>query len=509
MHGYLTPANSDREMNRARITRRPAESTRARNDIPGLPRFLQRAADDKPAVDPSPTAEREARSVAATVAANLPPTGRATGSAVGPATAAGSTFSLPAGIRAPMENAFGADFSGVHVHADGESERLNRSVHARAFTTGDDIYFRPQEYRPHEDSGRQLLAHELTHVVQQRAAPPWTPAIQRQVDGGVPEAGPRDAGENDRSRVPVPASAKPDPAAMANVERQLPAAIEVLRGLAGAGTFADWIVPLLTPMAESVGHRSASGAEVGGADLTVTFPGTPTRYAIRLVLDDSADPKVDGMFTTVEGSTRGRIVLFAQRLGDKSPAEIAEVLYHEFLHLFSAWFRQRGIGAARLPEVSEAVAAHIGVRTHYAAEITLVNGHVRAIAGEIARARRTAGRPPFTGDSSAFGASLVEEAVVYAETDFMSMMKTNLAGRSPMAATTVDVDDRLASRTGEEIAHKYLFETGQMFEKTDAGVVTDSVAARKAEEGIRRTLGGVSLDHLTLRAGTERAIGAR
>ncbi|QMS92373.1 DUF4157 domain-containing protein [Nostoc edaphicum CCNP1411] len=70
-------------------------------------------------------------------------------------------------IREPMEQAFGADFSGVKVHTDGQSDQLNRSIQARAFTTGQDVFFRQGEYNPGSRGGQELLAHELTHVVQQ------------------------------------------------------------------------------------------------------------------------------------------------------------------------------------------------------------------------------------------------------------------------------------------------------------------------------------------------------
>jgi hypothetical protein len=70
-------------------------------------------------------------------------------------------------IRAPMEQAFGADFSGVKVHTDERSNQLNQSIQARAFTTGHDIFFRQGEYNPGSRSGQELIAHELTHVLQQ------------------------------------------------------------------------------------------------------------------------------------------------------------------------------------------------------------------------------------------------------------------------------------------------------------------------------------------------------
>lgn len=70
-------------------------------------------------------------------------------------------------VRGPMESAFQADFSSVKVHTDHRADQLNRSLQARAFTTGQDIFFRRGEYQPGSSSGKELLAHELTHVVQQ------------------------------------------------------------------------------------------------------------------------------------------------------------------------------------------------------------------------------------------------------------------------------------------------------------------------------------------------------
>ncbi|MDX2136644.1 MAG: DUF4157 domain-containing protein [Chloroflexota bacterium] len=64
----------------------------------------------------------------------------------------------------------GQDFSGVNIHTGAEADTLNRQLEARAFTTGSDIYFRDGEYNPDSSGGKELLAHELTHVVQQGAS---------------------------------------------------------------------------------------------------------------------------------------------------------------------------------------------------------------------------------------------------------------------------------------------------------------------------------------------------
>lgn len=75
---------------------------------------------------------------------------------------------LPDAVRVPLEQAFGADFSSVRVHTDGQADQLNRALQARAFTTGQDIFFAQGAYSPRSREGQATLAHELTHVMQQR-----------------------------------------------------------------------------------------------------------------------------------------------------------------------------------------------------------------------------------------------------------------------------------------------------------------------------------------------------
>lgn len=73
-------------------------------------------------------------------------------------------------IRGPMETSFGSDFSNVRIHADRNADSLNQRIHARAFTSGNDIFFSNGTYEPTSRDGQRLLAHELTHVVQQGGA---------------------------------------------------------------------------------------------------------------------------------------------------------------------------------------------------------------------------------------------------------------------------------------------------------------------------------------------------
>lgn len=70
--------------------------------------------------------------------------------------------------KSEMEGAFGSDFSSVKIHTDQKANSLSRQLNARAFTNGRDIYFNRNEYSPRSREGKHLLAHELTHTIQQK-----------------------------------------------------------------------------------------------------------------------------------------------------------------------------------------------------------------------------------------------------------------------------------------------------------------------------------------------------
>jgi len=97
----------------------------------------------------------------------------------------GSGTPLPGELRHTMERSLGADFSRVRIHTDPDADRLSRSLSARAFTTGQDVFFREREFG-NSGSGLQLLSHELVHVIQQQGT---RGAIQRQPDSSTPGGG--------------------------------------------------------------------------------------------------------------------------------------------------------------------------------------------------------------------------------------------------------------------------------------------------------------------------------
>lgn len=98
---------------------------------------------------------------------------------------------LDHGTRADMEGRFGHDFSDVRVHTDSAAHESAVSVNAQAYTVGSDIVFQGGNYDPGSSQGAHMLAHELTHVVQQRSGP----VDGAEAGGGVRVSDPGDSFE--------------------------------------------------------------------------------------------------------------------------------------------------------------------------------------------------------------------------------------------------------------------------------------------------------------------------
>ena len=100
---------------------------------------------------------------------------------------------LDAGTRLFMESRFGFDFSKVRIHTDSTAAESARAVNAVAYTVGQDVVFAGGAFSPHTASGQRLLAHELTHIIQQESVPevdrsgipPRPPTLRRKKDAGT------------------------------------------------------------------------------------------------------------------------------------------------------------------------------------------------------------------------------------------------------------------------------------------------------------------------------------
>lgn len=132
-------------------------------------------AGDAPVTAPRPILARATRSAPAAVARAAEPTHGPEGGPVDAAierrilAAAGTGARLDDAVRRPLERGFGADLGGLRIHTGAEADGLSRSLRARAFTVGPDIFFRSGAFQPHSAGGRRLLAHEVTHALQQGA----------------------------------------------------------------------------------------------------------------------------------------------------------------------------------------------------------------------------------------------------------------------------------------------------------------------------------------------------
>jgi len=100
------------------------------------------------------------------------------------------------GARSFLEERMGADFSDVRVHTGAKADESARSINAQAYTVGTDVVFRSGAYEPDSPGGRHVLAHELAHVMQQKAGPvSGTPAA-----GGISISHPSDSFEQAAER---------------------------------------------------------------------------------------------------------------------------------------------------------------------------------------------------------------------------------------------------------------------------------------------------------------------
>lgn len=156
---------------------------------------------------------------------------------------AGAGRALPARVAHEIGEQLGHDLSGVRVHADSEAAGIARRMQAVAFTSGNDVYFSQDAYRPDSVSGERLLAHELSHVAHEatgsvpgaaligRADDPAEQAAERSADQIVGALRRQAAGRSvtDRAGHEHPPNSNFDEPASAGPVRRSPAEPRVLR----------------------------------------------------------------------------------------------------------------------------------------------------------------------------------------------------------------------------------------------------------------------------------------
>lgn len=218
--------------------------------------------------------------------------------------------------RTYFEPRFGLSLENVRIHGGVEADASARSLHARAFTLGNDIWFAQGEYRPGSRDGRRLLAHELTHTIQQSQLA--RPLIQR--EAGQPLAGPR--------RVAAPARAQAVEALDRAIER----------------------------LAETI-KRTARGEEVPEdvhSALERFFPGETPDFvplllrrvvAVRSIIETI---RIRAVFTPVDVSIEPEGIEINQILATGTPLTPMPPSAPTYILVFPRFYRERNLQATRL-----------------------------------------------------------------------------------------------------------------------------------------------------------------
>ena len=220
--------------------------------------------------------------------------------------------------RSFMENRFGSDFGKVKIHTGDESAKLNSSLNAKAFTVSNNIYFNSGQYQPETDSGKHLLAHELTHVIQQNGTAGSTEGkgdnAQRKM-------------HVQRQQVPTAPTFSVNQATYLGLVNR---ALGQMNGnLVNSETLAPVILPILQAMLANVSWKDSAGTISGGGVTHYALPGGTT-LNLRLILNDAPGSLLAGEFTN-RGLTDGEMEIFIQN--NATDNEIAETMYHEAMHL--------------------------------------------------------------------------------------------------------------------------------------------------------------------------------
>lgn len=219
---------------------------------------------------------------------------------------------LPSPVRAPLEHALGHDFSQVRVHADHQAAVSAHAIGARAYTVGQHIAFGAGQFAPQTRNGQRLLAHELTHVLQQSASQTPPALVQREMAYADGYARPY----------------KSDEAEIQNAEKGdwSPASIDFKASAAnsGGGSGADTFAKLLTQIESKgagsitelglIGHANATNfglsGTVKGKGVWFTQPGLINAETIKANLSTIQSKNLPGRF-----ASGAKIILYGCNAG--------------------------------------------------------------------------------------------------------------------------------------------------------------------------------------------------
>ncbi len=225
---------------------------------------------------------------------------------------------LDAATRAFFEPRFGKDFAEVRLHRDSRAGQSARAVNAQAFTVGNHVAFAQGTYNPTTEGGRQLLAHELTHVVQQRGTGknPVGTGLLSGGHGSLGHTSVRQVGLQRQSQ-PIPTTDDPLPKSLQSLSDQ------------DRQSFRGFIVKGLVPLPTAPGTRLTGEREHDTAVLTEYFL-CANAWSASAILAGGIDP--DPLFCTYSEVTRSRPIFSRHKKAviepeyDKTPPELLQLL---------------------------------------------------------------------------------------------------------------------------------------------------------------------------------------
>jgi len=357
---------------------------------------------------------------------------------------------LDPSTRRAMEAHFGYDFSGVRVHDDARAAASAAALDAVAFTVGQDIAFGPGRYAPSTTAGREILAHELAHTIQQRRT-------GRRVDRQQGQQGQQAAGAAPSFSV-----------SQQTYEQLVQQALRALSGrLPSVITFASVVVPILQAMSAQVTWRDASGGDHGGGVHDYAVPGTKTVLRLRLVLDDMVDPPEAGQFDS--HGKNGTIFVRVRK--SATAEELTEVLYHESMHMVSWIINEHG-GAAAVSGIERRAVRGL-TRRHHAAQTAGVLRQLENLSAGVNSRRRAARRAEIKHDALERMAEwLMDEVQVRAETEVLQQTLQVESQRGQRAQVYMPTQQYGSINTA--MVDKYVFEFSRTFTPDDrAGLTAD------------------------------------
>ncbi len=392
--------------------------------------------------------------------------------------------SLDAGARAFMEPRFGHDFSGVRVHTDARAAEFARSVNALAYTVGRNVIFGTGQYAPETGEGRKLLAHELTHVVQQRFGIP----IQGRLETGPSFDQHEWLAEEIATQISQSEELTPltsttslrlqrqgaphnifsvDQAAYLQLVNR---AMQQIGGrLVTSDTLAGSIKPILQAMLAQVTWRDQTGADYGGGIIQYPLPGRPPlALNLHLVLDDQLLPPDAGQFTHT-GARDG--TMFIRIRNNSTVDELTLTLFHEAEHMM-AWIINRA-GPSR---VDSLVSPDVRALTlsRFSAPIKNIRRQLGVLAQSVNSKRQVAGQSPITNaELDDMAPWLLEEILVRAETEVFRLLSEVQRQRATQGPH-VFIGTPQNIEVNWSIVNNYVFDFSHKFLPGDrAGLTTD------------------------------------